>query len=631
MKQRFLNPKGLLMLVAGFMAISFSGCKNETPTPPSAPSLVILDESGQPAPANYALTAKVEGEEFNIGVQSTRDWAISGKPEWLTITPTTGSAGKTTSVKITATANPGELRGPVTLTVAANDASKSATITVTQRGAAPANLMAIKDLRVKYTGTDVDLTEDKVIMGSVISASNSTSTKSIVIQDDEAGIALRFAADPSPAYVLGEEVIISLKDLKLSAYMGMVQLTQGTAGIPAASATKSGLIDVKTAKSITAAQLVGGTFESMYVAVSDVQFISDALDKKINDASFLNTGGHAVIGMESQDAKTFAMFSSKYANFFTNDVPDKSGVIKGIAGINIDKGVTTYQIQPQSAADFDGLTGARFDEADRFGVSSKAISVAAVGGEKTVNVTGNVAWTASVTEGATYLDGDISPKSGTGAGAITMTFKENTSTTADNVVKVTVVTTAEVGEKSIEVVFTQSKKSDAVSGLFFPGSDINNWDTFLASLNKYKVSYGVFNATGGREGSGALHLNQKVGTTNSYIFTAIVPDPANVPTKSISFYINGTCATKSLSIDFFKADGTKAMFNLGTCTTDDIVLEAKAQNDYAGSINTNGQWVKITLNTTGLTLISEKDKDMFAFKYGKDATYDLLIDDITFE
>ncbi len=92
---------------------------------------------------------------------------------------------------------------------------------------------------------------------------------------------------------------------------------------------------------------------------------------------------------------------------------------------------------------------------DVFGVEKTEISVGAAATTATINVTGNVAWT------ATSADATIDPASGTGKGAITVTFAANESTEAEKTYKVTVSTTADVTTKSFEVTIKQGKKSAA--------------------------------------------------------------------------------------------------------------------------------------------------------------------------
>ena len=48
-------------------------------------------------------------------------------------------------------------------------------------------------------------------------------------------------------------------------------------------------------------------------------------------------------------------------------------------------------------------------------------------------------------------------------------------------------------------------------------------------------------------------------------------------------------------------------------------------------IDTKGEWVKVTLDVSELTLNSAVGNNLFALKVGNSAAYDLLVDDITFE
>lgn len=92
------------------------------------------------------------------------------------------------------------------------------------------------------------------------------------------------------------------------------------------------------------------------------------------------------------------------------------------------------------------------DTTPKFGASINGETIAAAGGTKTVTITGNVAWTATVTGGAT-----LSAASGEGAGTITVTIPANTSETLEPEYTVTVSTTAEVETKSYSFTVKQSK------------------------------------------------------------------------------------------------------------------------------------------------------------------------------
>lgn len=101
------------------------------------------------------------------------------------------------------------------------------------------------------------------------------------------------------------------------------------------------------------------------------------------------------------------------------------------------------------------INGSTEDNSKYFSVASKTVTATADQTTATVKVNGNVAWTASVTEGdfVTIESG----ATGEGAGDITLKLAQNT-TDADRIAKITVTTTEDVAEKSIEVVLTQKKK-----------------------------------------------------------------------------------------------------------------------------------------------------------------------------
>lgn len=172
--------------------------------------------------------------------------------------------------------------------------------------------------------------------------------------------------------------------------------------------------------------------------------------------------------------------------------------------------------------------------------------------------------------------------------------------------------------------------------LLFPGADFEDFAAFEKSLNTYGLSFAT-QADGGRNGSKALNIGNN--NKNSYLFTAVVPSGFSTAGKSkIVFYIKGT-SDKSLSFNVYIGTGNKMgtdykCYNLDTVATvsSDITLEPTDANSYKnGNINTNGQWVKVTLNISGLNINSTAGDDLFAVKIAGDANNNLLMDDITLE
>ncbi len=93
-----------------------------------------------------------------------------------------------------------------------------------------------------------------------------------------------------------------------------------------------------------------------------------------------------------------------------------------------------------------------------FGVEKTAFEVGAAATTVTINVTGNVAWTAAG-EGVS-----CEPASGTGAGDVVVTFPANTDTENSKKYTVTVATEAEVEVKSIDVTVDQAAASSTGGG-----------------------------------------------------------------------------------------------------------------------------------------------------------------------
>ncbi|WP_321280054.1 DUF5689 domain-containing protein [Marinifilum fragile] len=170
--------------------------------------------------------------------------------------------------------------------------------------------------------------------------------------------------------------------------------------------------------------------------------------------------------------------------------------------------------------------------------------------------------------------------------------------------------------------------TNAVS--LFPGSDFENWDTFTGALNSYGLKSYAVQSTEGRNGGKAMQI-KTTPTGNDYVFTATVPEGFDATGKTkIVFYIKGTSG-KSLSLNLYKGDATTYdKFNLGDYSAE-ATIEPSTSNQYTGTIDTSGEWVKVTLNITGIDIASEAGKSLFALKVGKEVAYDLLVDDITIE
>lgn len=165
----------------------------------------------------------------------------------------------------------------------------------------------------------------------------------------------------------------------------------------------------------------------------------------------------------------------------------------------------------------------------------------------------------------------------------------------------------------------------------FPGSDFNDWTTFKGALSTHGLKdYATESTTGGRGGSGALHI-KGTPSGNDYVFTALVPEGfSSIGKTMIHFWVKGTAA-KSLSLNVYTGS-SYSKFNLGDATAD-VVLEPVSSNQYSGTVDTGGEWIKVSLNISTIVndISSTVGESLFALKVGKTADYDLFVDDITIE
>lgn len=174
----------------------------------------------------------------------------------------------------------------------------------------------------------------------------------------------------------------------------------------------------------------------------------------------------------------------------------------------------------------------------------------------------------------------------------------------------------------------------------FTGGDFENWAAFLESTGfgnnggAFVNSPVVVEKPGeGINGSKAMGIVGQI-SSNGPIFM-VRPTNTNIPANptKIHFWVKGTSA-KSLNIYVVKTDGTNYAFNVGALTGNKLVPENNGgNNSYTGTIDTNGEWKFVELDLEGLTGINTTDttKNFLSFRIGNNASYNLLIDNITIE
>ena len=189
------------------------------------------------------------------------------------------------------------------------------------------------------------------IEGVVISnmdLNNLTSKKGMYIQDETAGLQFYLAANHTFAF--GDKVRVDVSGVTVGQYNGAVQVS----GLALDKITKISSGNTVTPKTVTIADFLANKYEGQYVAIEGVQVADADLSK-----TFVMGGAHTSISMEDANGNKFVVFSSKYATYGTQTVPQGSGTIKGISSINNGN----MQIIFAQNSDFAGLTGERFGAA----------------------------------------------------------------------------------------------------------------------------------------------------------------------------------------------------------------------------------------------------------------------------
>ena len=194
--------------------------------------------------------------------------------------------------------------------------------------------------------TIADGVKIKAYVISNVEINNLTSKKNVFVQDETAGLQIRFTSDATFAF--GDEVVIDLSGQELSYFGGALQ----------ANNVPNGNVEVLSSdnkidpKEVTVAEFMKNTYDAQYVALPDVQVVESDLGK-----TFVEGGAHTSINVEDKTGNSFVIFSSKYTTFGNEQVPQGAGVLKGISMINNGK----MQIGLTSQDDYAGMTGERFE------------------------------------------------------------------------------------------------------------------------------------------------------------------------------------------------------------------------------------------------------------------------------
>jgi len=346
---------GKLFLCVIASAALLAGCKEEEPVTTGTPSISV------DATALKAFSIQGGQDEIQqVTVTSNRDWEIEKKVEWIHVNPESGSASDAPQpVDIYVDSNEDGIARNAKITFKAGVVNKE--VTIYQEGK-EVEYTDIADIRA-LGASSTKIEDGTYIKGIVISdqkgLDNLSSNKSIYLQDGSAGIQLFCAANVHEDYVRGDEVTVDISGLMVSQYGQALQIVEGvdaegrTIGVPVARLSKVSSGNAITAKEITMEQLLSYEFEGQYVSISSpVQVVDADLEK-----TFVVGGKATSIKFTDAEGYTFEVRTSQYAKFKDDQVPQGSGILKGIAS----RYNNTAQVVFSTADDWTALTGARFE------------------------------------------------------------------------------------------------------------------------------------------------------------------------------------------------------------------------------------------------------------------------------
>ena len=216
------------------------------------------------------------------------------------------------------------------------------------------------------------------------------------------------------------------------------------------------------------------------------------------------------------------------------------------------------------------LNGETVDNSPIFGVEKQAITVSASATSATINVTGNVAWTAvSSCNLATAAGTAGTEVSGNGAGAVVVSFDANDDTENAKEYTVTISTKAEVATaKSITVTITQNKKVVAGEGkvtiaLDFtqnsPSADFptaSGTKTGTYTLEGYDFAFNASTAFYWSKDQKCL----LIGKANSYIELPAIEGKK----LTLIEFLTGKNASEKVTVDMYTTAGSALSVNTGT-------------------------------------------------------------------
>lgn len=169
----------------------------------------------------------------------------------------------------------------------------------------------------------------------------------------------------------------------------------------------------------------------------------------------------------------------------------------------------------------------------------------------------------------------------------------------------------------------------------FNGADCESETDFRAALGKQGLrSYAVISRDHVHPARGQVLSVVKRLNGNEYLLSFKGAIPSG--TETISFLLKGVSSARSMSVNVYSdqvgANGQQSYvcYNLGEVGARDVVLLPEPRNLYKGTINTRGQWIRVTLDVRSVDLSSQRGGESLAIKLGGASDIDLMLDDFCF-
>lgn len=197
----------------------------------------------------------------------------------------------------------------------------------------------VSAIRALKGAGEVTIADNYFIQARVVAVDN-VPAGCFAVQDADAGIFVKASAQ---GLAIGDQVEVVVTGAKLATDAdGLLVVTPTAADKVVKTTVPSAMPDYR---SVSVAELKAGTCEAMLVTLPESQVVDADLSKKL--------GGSITLELEDQ-ATTYMMKTYASASFASADVPQKRGVVKGLAGASF--------LLPTAAADLAGMTGTRFGQ-----------------------------------------------------------------------------------------------------------------------------------------------------------------------------------------------------------------------------------------------------------------------------